>query len=580
MTLGAIWLVNVQAADFTTPSTEPNNQENHALSPHDSYPANSKQEMANLINNSIINNSADDDLNIKFASQEKLGALLNKSLPVFGSNLFGKQCLELKPTKFFNPSYRITVGDQINFQMWGAYSFSQILPVDTQGNIFVPEIGPVHVAGIENGKLNEVIDKQVKKVFSKDVQVYADLVTAQPVQVYVTGYVNNPGLYDGLSSDSVIYFLCKAGGINLKEGSMRAIEIKRAGQELQQVDLYDFMLSGNINQFQLHPGDTIVVKPQAYVISVDGFVNNAYQYEWLTPKISMQSLIKQVNVKPSVTYARIQRNHGTKPEILYRPIADAKKLTLHDGDKVTFVEDHEVNQMVITVKGQVLGKHQFIEKKGQTLGTLVKKLHISPEANLKNLQLFRDSIAKQQKDAINTSLGRLQRSSMVAASTTEAGAKLRASQSEMITKFIHEAKGVKTKGQVVLGSPEDWDKIYLENNDVINIPQKNSVITISGDVVSSISTKVDPNNSIADYIIAAGGLEKSANRKELLLIKQNGEVSIIPNNKWRTRHAKIEGGDQIIVLPEITSENWQITESLSKIFYQVAVAARVALIAI
>ena len=58
MTLGAIWLVNVQAADFTTPSTEPNNQENHALSPHDSYPANSKQEMANLINNSIINNSA------------------------------------------------------------------------------------------------------------------------------------------------------------------------------------------------------------------------------------------------------------------------------------------------------------------------------------------------------------------------------------------------------------------------------------------------------------------------------------------------------------------------------------------
>ena len=524
-------------------------------------------------------NTHNEGINVQMRSPAEMGTVMAEQLPVFGANLFGNQCNQLHPANFFNPDYRISVGDQVNVQMWGAYTFNQALTVDSQGNIFVPELGPVHVKGIENSKLNEILTQSVRKIFSKDVQVYGDLVTAQPVQVYVTGYVNAPGLYDGLSSDSVIYFLCKAGGINLKEGSLRDIEIRRQSDRYARVDLYDFMLKGDVAHFQLHSGDTIVVKPQAYIVSIDGHINHSYQYEFLTPNIPMPLVIERANIDPTVTFVKIQRHQGSTPNIIYKPLAQAKNLTLHDGDKVTFVADHELHQVIVTVKGQIIGKHQYVIQKGTTLGAFVKKLQLTPQANINNIQLFRESVAQQQKEAIQTSLSRLQRASMTTSAQTESGAKLRASQSDLVTKFISEAKAAEPKGQVVLGNSTDWDKVYLENNDTINIPQINAVVTISGDVVNAVSMKSDSKYTISDYLLAAGGVDKTANAKELLLVKESGAVQVVRSNRWRTQ-GLVEGGDQLIVLPQVTTENWQITESLSRIMYEVAIAAKVALIAV
>lgn len=523
-------------------------------------------------------NTYNEQINVMMRSPSEMGTIMTDTLPVFGANLFGSQCQQLHATNFFNPDYRISVGDQVHVQLWGAYTFNQALTVDSQGNIFVPEIGPIYLKGLENGKLNDVMITAVAKIFSKDVHVYADLVTAQPVQVYVTGYVNGPGLYDGLSSDSVIYFLCKAGGVNLKEGSLRDIEIRRHGERYAQVDLYDFMLKGNVSHFQLHSGDTIIVKPQAYVVSVNGHINHPYQYEFLAPNIPMPLVIERANIDPTVTFVKIQRHEGNTPDIIYKPLAEAKNLTLHDGDKVTFVADHQLQQVIITVKGQVVGKHQYVINKNTTLAAFVKQLQLTPQANIKNLQLFRESVALQQKEAINSSLSRLQRASMTTSSKTESGAKMHQAQSELVTKFISEAKAAEPKGQVVLGDNSDWDKVYLENNDIINIPQLNAVVTVSGDVVNAVSIKSNSRYSIKDYLMAAGGADKTANSKELLLIKESGAVQVIASNKWRST-GMVEGGDQIIVLPSVNSENWQITESLSRIMYEVAIAAKVAFVA-
>jgi protein involved in polysaccharide export with SLBB domain len=522
----------------------------------------------------------EDDINVTIKTQERIGSILNDALPVFGKNLFNNQCKQLHQTNFFNSHYRITVGDKINLQMWGAYQFNQELVVDTQGNIFIPEVGPVRLEGVENKRLNQLIANHITKIFSKDVHVYADLVTVQPVQVYVAGYVNEPGLYDGLSSDSVIYFLCKAGGINLKEGSFRAIDIVRQNKPIRRIDLYDFILSGNIQHFQLHPGDTIVVRPQEYTISVDGKVKNAYQYEWLSPQISMKEIMRVANIDPSVTFVRIQKNQGNKPKVLYLHVSEASTMVLHNNDKVTFVADHEVSQVLVTVKGQIQGKHQYVIKRGVNLSEFLHTLHFTRQANIRNTQLYRESVAVQQKLAINASLARLHRQVMTATSTTEAGAKIQEAQATTMLKFIADAKQVDPKGQIVLGEPCLWKNVILENNDVINIPQRTSVITISGDVVNAISLECRPNYTILDYIMAAGGVEKTANVKELLVIKQNGKVNVVQRTHWHSRHVPIEGGDQIIVLPKVNSENWQITEAVSRILFQIAIAAKVALVAI
>lgn len=121
---------------------------------------------------------------------------------LFGSQLFSGRFAS-EAFSGFNPEYRIAVGDRVSVRMWGAFNFEAAQAVDAQGNIFIPNVGPVRVLGVRNADLNQQVESQVKRTFRASVGVYATLEAAQPVKVYVTGFVRAPGLYGGLSSDSV-----------------------------------------------------------------------------------------------------------------------------------------------------------------------------------------------------------------------------------------------------------------------------------------------------------------------------------------------------------------------------------------
>mgnify|MGYP002625386319 CR=1 FL=1 len=84
----------------------------------------------------------------------------------------------------------------------GAFNFDATQPVDAQGNIFIPNVGPIRVLGVRNADLVATVEREVKRTFRASVGVYATLEGAQPVKIYVTGFVRAAGLYGGLSSNS------------------------------------------------------------------------------------------------------------------------------------------------------------------------------------------------------------------------------------------------------------------------------------------------------------------------------------------------------------------------------------------
>ncbi len=539
-----------------------------------STPSNNHEFQSLAFGNSRNSNSDSEHL-VRLNSEKGYGGLQSESLPVFGHSLFEQQCETLKQAHFFNPDYQLSVGDKISLQIWGAIESNTLLSIDNQGNLFLPEVGPVHLEGVKNRDLNQILARRLKDVFKKDVFLYANLLTAQPVQVYVSGFVKSPGLYDGLSSDSIIYYLCRAGGISLEEGSFRQIEILRDNKPIQRVDLYNFLLKGNIKHFQLHQGDTIVVKKIANLLNVSGNVKKPYQYEFLQEPIALKTLTKTLPMNASTTFVRLEHHRGEQPEVRYLPIKDSLNEPLYSGDSISFVSDQTLKQVIVFVEGAVSDQHQFVMKEGESLKELVSRIHFKPKANVNNLQLYRGSVAKEQEAAIQSSLSRLERQILTNSSVTENGAKMQVVQAEMIMRFIDEAKNVKLKGQVVLGSKETWSDILLENNDVIQVPEQSEIVTISGDVLNSMSIERKPNYAVNNYVGLAGGFTNTADRKKALVVKQNGQVEIVNPS---AHQAKIMGGDQIIILSKPQTESWQITESLSKIIYQIAVAARVALV--
>ena len=180
---------------------------------------------------------------------------------VFGANLFTGSFAQ-QSFSGFNPNYQINIGDKLFIQVWGAVEFDGEQAVDAQGNIFIPQVGPVRVLGIPNSELNSVIEKAVSRVYTNNVYIYTSLIAAQPIKVFVTGNVLSPGLYPGLSSDSILSYLDRAGGIDPQRGSFLDIDLKRGGKVVASFNLYDFLIKGDIKSVQLHEGDVLVVGSQ------------------------------------------------------------------------------------------------------------------------------------------------------------------------------------------------------------------------------------------------------------------------------------------------------------------------------
>lgn len=134
--------------------------------------------------------------------------------PPYGANLFAGG-YETERTDGLNDNYLVAPGDKINIWLWGAVSYSDVVTVDNQGNIFVPEIGPIKVENVKASEVNSYVASQIKKVYTNNVSVYVNLLTATPVSIFLSGPVIRPGQYAGMASDSLLYFLKRAGGSTL-----------------------------------------------------------------------------------------------------------------------------------------------------------------------------------------------------------------------------------------------------------------------------------------------------------------------------------------------------------------------------
>ena len=110
----------------------------------------------------------------------------------FGANLFsGNYAAERE--NGLNPDYRILPGDRVMVNAWGAVTINDVFAVDTQGNIFLPGIGPIQLEGVASDQLTPTVEAAIRRVYRGTFGVYTNLLNASPVAVFVTGGVERPG---------------------------------------------------------------------------------------------------------------------------------------------------------------------------------------------------------------------------------------------------------------------------------------------------------------------------------------------------------------------------------------------------
>lgn len=488
---------------------------------------------------------------------------------MFGAQLF-KGAFASSSGSTFNSSYVINPGDNINLRLWGAYQFAGTLTVDPQGNIFVPNVGPVRVAGTNNGGLQNLIQQHVRRVYVSNVGVYAALEQAQPVKVLVTGFVNQPGSYGGVSSDSVLAYLDRAGGVDTERGSYVDVQIQRQGRMVQYVNLYDFLLAGQLQPFAFKDGDIIVVAPRKYTFSVEGEVFNPYDFEFNVDQLTVAQALSVAKIKPGATHVSISRRQGSEYRSEYYAISESQAVVLQDGDVLTVTADRYAGTIQVRIQGAHNGTRALVLPYGATLDQVIKQLQPNQLSQVQALQLFRPSVAERQKEMLNVALDKLEEATYSVRSSTKEEADLRIKDAELVKQFVAKARQITPKGQVVL-NPEDFSSVILEQGDVLNVPEKTSIIMVHGEVMFPNAVAWKQGMTAEDYIDQVGGYTQKSNKSKVIVIHQNGESELVKDSY------KLRQGDEIMVLPKVSTKGIELTRGLTQVLYQIAIAAKVAL---
>lgn len=490
--------------------------------------------------------------------------------PPYGANLFAGG-YETERSDGLNDNYLIAPGDKLNIWIWGAVNFSNVVTVDNQGNIFIPDVGPINVKNVPASQINNLVTSKIGDVFTNNVNIYVNLLTTTPVSVFVTGPVIRPGQYAGQSSDSVLYFLKRAGGIDSERGSYRQIKVLRQNQLIQQIDLYEFIQKGRMPKLSLKDQDVILVEPQGPMINVAGKVRNPFRFELKQRNTLGSELVNYALPLAKVSHVGVIGDRSNGPFSIYLPYKDFAQVQLKDGDKVLFNDDMHAQVYDVQVSGSYMGPSYFTVRKETKLHDLLNHIPINPElADYQSIYLMRKSVAIRQKEMLDESLNRLERSVFTAPASSDGEAAIRAKEAELVMQFVDKARKIQPLGKVVVADKGIIANIQLEQGDQIVIPNKTDLIQVGGEVLMPQAVVYNANADLDDYVAWAGGFTERANDERIAVVHANGLVEF-------KGQGSVQPGDQIMVLPKVDSKTMQSVKDITQIIYQIAVAANVAL---
>ena len=484
----------------------------------------------------------------------------------FGSELFSNERDDYKIADDAQApdDYILGLGDQIIIQYYGADSGEFFLEIDRSGSILLPKIGPVILNGLKLEEARRLIRSRVE---SQLVGVNATISIGKTkfINIFVAGNVNSPGVYSMPALSRVTHALYIAGGIT-DIGTYRNIKVKRQGQVVGSVDLYDFLVNGdNSSDINLHPNDVVLVGSSEKNIQVRGAVKRPGIYE-LKDSDDLKSIINIFGGfspgadKANISYSSLISESPTR--ILN--FTDNKKLNFYDGDNIfvkykpsSFVKINDVTKNAfqssavrVKVQGEVLYPGEYLLENGETLSSLISRAGgVTKNAFLNGAVFTRENV--RQREALRArQLADDVRRTVISASQTQSDNQINQTSFEFITGQLENYSGV---GRVVinmsraLAGRADAD-IRLLDGDALFIPTKSNTISVFGEVRRESSFVFNNKYSIDDYITMAAGITRLADEDNIYIVRADGFVEMPTGNWFKFGASRVlQEGDTIIV---------------------------------
>lgn len=290
--------------------------------------------------------------------EEFVASSVGRRLPIYGRNLFDHVPTTFAPLNRLpvTNDYVVGPGDEIEIRTWGQIDLNGRLVVDRDGQVFLPKVGSVAVAGLKYEQLPQYFRTVIGRVF-RNFDLTVGLGQLRSVQVFVLGQARRPGSYTVSSLSTLVDALFSSGGPS-GTGSMRRIQLKRNNVVVSDFDFYDLLLKGDKSKdARLLPGDVIYIPPAGPTIAIAGSVNMPAIYELreettLADAIEMAGGLASTADGQKAVVERIEK-HNTRLVEEFPLAVPGSGRELKDGDLVRIFALSPRFENSVTLRGNV-----------------------------------------------------------------------------------------------------------------------------------------------------------------------------------------------------------------------------------
>ncbi len=399
---------------------------------------------------------------------------------VFGRDIFNNKNLSFEPSmNIATPqNYVLGPGDQLIVDIYGASQESLTLTVSPDGDVTIPEFGPVHVSGLTVSAAQKRIHNKIGSYY-EDSSIKATLGQTRTISVNVMGEVKVPGTYTLSAFATVFHALYKAGGIS-DLGTLRNIKVFRQGRQISVVDIYEFILNGRLaGNVRLQDNDVIQVGTYDCIVDIVGRVKRPMAYE-LRQTESLSTLLKYSGGFTGDAFRkliRVLRKSEDLKSVYNVEEFEQADFKMADGDSVIVDSIYNRYKNMVEIKGAVFRPGMY------RLGEKVSSVRSLIE---------------------------------IASGLTEEAMDTRAVMRRMKPNRTQEVLSIDVKG-ILSGAVAD---VPLQNEDVLFIPtlaehQNLRTLTIDGEVIFPGTYEYAEGMTIEDLILQAGGLTDAASTAKI-----------------------------------------------------------------
>jgi protein involved in polysaccharide export with SLBB domain len=422
----------------------------------------------------------------------------DEALKPFGYDLFTDAPTTFVPATDIPvpPDYVVGPGDQLRVQLFGSTNRTLTLTVNRTGQVNIPEIGPISVGRQKFSAAKQSIEARVSTQMI-GVRANVEMGETRAIRIFLLGEVEMPGSYTVSGLATVTNALFAGGGIT-RLGSLRTIQLKRNGQLVRTLDLYDLLLKGDTSDdARLLPGDVVFIPPVGPTVSINGEILRPAIYELRanTTVGDLVALAGGFTPRADAKQVRLEQLNASGERVvtnLNLSSDAARAISLANGDFIRVLRIRDTLEGAVTVAGHVYNVQPFEFRAGLRLSDVLRYEDLKPRADTHYILIRRELAPDRKVVVLSADLA----AALAAPGSSE---DLLLAPRDQLTVFDIDS----SRERIVSG-------LLLELRAQATYDQPLQAVIVGGRVRAPGQYPLEPDMRISDLIRAGGSLEDAA----------------------------------------------------------------------